>query len=47
MHTIYQKLLSLSLGVAKTNTLEIEKIIEDLIELGNSIEPTVYAKECP
>lgn len=34
---IYQKLLSLSLGVAKTNTLEIEKIIEDLIELGNLV----------
>lgn len=34
---IYQKLLSLSLGVAKTNSLEIEKIIEDLIELGNLV----------
>lgn len=37
---IYQKLVSLSLGVAKTNILEIEKIIEDLIELGNLVRGT-------
>lgn len=42
---VYKKLLSLSLGVAKTNTLEIEKIIEDLIELGNLARGTVIGNQ--
>lgn len=32
---IYEKLMNLSLGVAKTNALEVNKIIKDLIVLGN------------